>query len=332
MIKDANNHSDIVRALIQRLFPGGHRHVSTIQYGGDWKGRWLRERRVAHEDILRLYLERVVGEGLQAFTDAEKAWARMTNLAAFDSYLRSLEAERQEDVISSLEVYEDHFTPEHVAPGTIALLNLLPDLPERQQRIFDFGTRMVVGRVVYRLVRSLKEPDAIEGAVREILPQLTTLSAKLDLITDVGYREGAGHKLVSESAASNFERDWRAEVRSAPVELLTKESELLTVLLYSKRDASSAEDRLEIADTPQMTLALLRSACTEVRSQSMGSRAVRRTSRLAWNALAELYGDEDILRERIGRLKATRPEGADELLQLADRHLTGSRPNDFSVD
>jgi len=332
LIEAGDGHADVVQALVQRLFPGAQRHIGGSHYGSEWKHQWLRERRVAHEDILRLYLERVVGEGLQAFSDAEHAWARMADRAALDSYLRSLNAERLQDVIASLEVYEEQFAPEHVEPGSVVLFNLLPELPERQRGMFDLDTRLVVGRVVYRLVRSLKEPDAIEAAVREILPQVTTLSAKAQLITIVGYREGAGHRLVSESAASKFEHDWRGEVRSATIDALAEEGDLLGILLLAKRDADPAEPPLDIADSPRVTLELLQSARSEVRSQAMGSRAVHRSPRLAWNVLVELYGNEDTLRERIQRLKAMQPEGVDELLELANEYLGGWRPSDFGED
>ena len=38
-----------------------------------------------------------------------------------------------------------------------------------------------------------------------MLPKLSTLSSELQLIVLVGYNENAGHKLVSESAAEEFE-------------------------------------------------------------------------------------------------------------------------------
>ncbi len=329
LIEASGGRADVVRALIHRLFPGGQRHVGGSNYGADWTDRWLRERRVAHEDVLRLYLERVVGEGLQAFTEAERAWPLMSDRRAFDSYLRSLDAERLQDVVASLEVYEEQFSPEHIVSGSVVLLNLLPELPERERGMFGFDTRMVVGRVVYRLVRSPKDPGAIKEAVREILPQLTTLSAKNQLITIVGYREGAGHELVSEEAARKFEESWRAEVRSATPDLLAKESDLLRTLLLTKQDAGDAEPALDIPDSPHVTLALLRSARSDVRSQAMGSRAVRRSPRLAWDVLIELYGNEDTLKERIDRLKATQPEGVSGLLELAAKYLGGWRPGDF---
>jgi predicted KAP-like P-loop ATPase len=332
LVKASGERGEVVRALVQRLFPAGQRHIGGSHYGNDWKKRWLRERRVAHEEVLRLYLERVMGERLQAFANAEQAWALMTDHDAFEGYLRSLENERLEDIISSLEAYEDQFGPEHVVPAGVVLLNLLPELPERERGMFDLDTRLVVGRVVYRLLRSLKDPQAVETSVREILSQVSSLSSKFELITHVGHREGAGHKLVSEATAKKFEKEWRAAVRSANAETLAEEKELLRTLLLAKRDADPNEPSPAIPESPLVTHALLRSARSEVRSQSMGSWAIRRSPRLAWEALIELYGEETILRQRIEALKASQLDGIDDLLHLADKYLGGWRPGDFDDD
>src|SRR5258708_2022722 len=79
LLSCAGEHTAVVRAVIERLFPAAQRYVGGMQYGGDWISKWLRDRRVANEHVLRRYLERVVGEGLQAFTDAERAWTVMAD-------------------------------------------------------------------------------------------------------------------------------------------------------------------------------------------------------------------------------------------------------------
>jgi hypothetical protein len=214
----------------------------------------------------------------------------------------------------------------------VVLLNLLPDLPERQGGFFELDTRLVVTRIVYRLIRSLGDATLVEAAVRQILPEVKTLSSKFELIKDVGYQEGAGHKLVSETAAAEFERAWREEVRMATAADLTRETNLLRVLLLVKRAADSSEIPLKIDDLPELTQALLRSARSEVKGQTEGNRAIYRSPRLAWAALIELFGDEAILKERIDKLKATNPEGVKDLLELTDRYLSGWRPNDFGDD
>jgi len=333
LIEAAGEHEGVVRAIIDRLFPAAQRHIpGGSHYGTEWKAQWLKGRRVAHEDILRLYLERIAGEGLQAFTHAEQAWTRLADRDALDSYLGSLDAARLQDVIASLETFEDQFAADHVVPGTIVLLNLLRDLPERPRGMSALDTRLVVTRVTYRLLRSLKDPAAVEAATRQILPELNSLSTKLHLLNSVGYRENVGHKLVSEAAAREFEKTWRDEVRSASADDLATERDIMSILLLAKRDTPPSEPALEIQDAAHLTLAILRSARHEVLSQPMESRAVRRSPRLAWEALIELYGDEATLKARIESLKATNPEDAHELLELVDRYLTGWRPSDFRDD
>lgn len=192
---------------------------------------------------------------------------------------------------------------------------------------------MVVTRVTYRLLRSLKDPAAIEAAVRAILPDVTTLSSKLALITQVGHREGAGHRLVSEEADKEMLKSWRGEVRSASVEQLAREWDLLRVLFAAKFEADSSEGDLDIPNSPNLTLSLLRAARGESRQQSVESRAVRRFPRLDWDALVKLFGDEGVLRDRIGRLAASPVAAYDaELLSLANKYLDGWRPKQFGED
>ena len=293
-----------------------------------WKKEWLKERRVAHEDILRLYLERFANENLQAVMGAEQAWKHIANRDAFDNYLSSLDPEQLQGVITSLEIFEGEFTSEHVVPGTIVLLNLLP-LPERERGMFDWPSRISVTRVVLRLLRSLNDSAKVEKAVCQILSELKSLSSKLELINIVGYQERVGHKLVSEQMASEFEKAWGEEVRSASVDTLAGEHELLRIFLRIKQAAGPSKSPFKIDSSPKLTLALLRAAYDEIRSQAEGSRAVQRSPRLAWDTLIELYGDEATLKERIESLKDARLDGADDLLELADKYLGGWRDDPF---
>ncbi len=331
LLKAACEDEVVVRAMIQRLFPAAQRYLGGSNFGGDWKKAWLRERRVAHEDILRYYLERVAGEGLRAFNDAERAFSRMSDRAALSSYFETLSPEHREDVVAALEAYEDQYAADQVVPASIVLLNLLPDLPPRTKGMFDFGTRMIVGRVVYRLVRSLNEPAAVEKAAREILPQVTSLGSKMELVLDLGHREGAGHKLVSETAARDLELEWQRQVREASPDQLVRENDLLRVLRVANEFADDETMRVVVPDNPAVTQALLAAARTDVRSQTMGSRAIRREPRLAWEALASLFGSDDTLVQRVESLRQSAVADP-SLLQLAEKYASGWRPNDLGGD
>ncbi|MBF0387999.1 MAG: NTPase KAP [Candidatus Omnitrophica bacterium] len=329
MLKVSSDQRNALVAMIKRLFPAARRHIENNHYGSEWKKNWLRDRRVAHEDVLRLYFEGVIGNGFETFLNAEKAWNLIGDQVGFDQFLRSLDMSTIQDVISSLEAYEDKFAPEHVVPAVVVLLNLWPDLPERKRGMYEFGLEMVVGRVTYRLLRSLNDPIVVEASVRTILPQLTTLNAKLDLITTVGYMKGAGHKLVSESAADIFEKEWRAQVLQASEQTLIKERELFKVLLYAKKEG---EPSVVIPDSIGLALAILRSARSETLSQSMGNRAVRRLPRLPWDLLINLFGSEDILCKRIQDLKGVAGSEDQSLIVLAEKYLGGWRPDRHNDD
>lgn len=329
LVGAAGDKVPVVRALIKWVFPAALRHVGGSSYGADWLPRWLRERRAAHESILRFYLERTVGEGLKTFYNAEHAWGLMSEGEALDEYFHSLSPTEWEGIISALESYEDQYQPEHVIPAIVVLLNLWPEMPQRPRGIVDFGTRLVVTRVVYRLIRSLQNPSLIEDSVKSILPQLRTLAAKLELITDVGHKKDQGHGLVPEAVAKEFERGWRDEVRAASPERLLLEKDPIRVIIVANQDSEDDEPRVSIPPNVEFTLTLLKSAKTETVSQSLESRAVHRSPRMAWGALVLVYGNEDILKERVNEVKATNPEGVEDLMSLVDRYMSGTPPTDF---
>lgn len=320
---------NVMRALIQRLFMAAQRHIGGMHYGGDWSRGWLREHRVAHSDIFRLYLERVAGQGLIAFNYAERAWELMHVSESFDEYLRAINPEQVIDVIASLEAYENEVNPERVAPGITTLLNLIPSLPEQQRGMFSIGTAMVVSRVVYRLIRSQNSEAFVETTVRTALPQLHTFFARLTLIEMVGHREGVGHKLLPEAVATELQQAWRVALMSADVDVLANEPELLRSLLVLRQGATTEEPPFVIPPDARITHSMLLSGYSEALSQSMGNRAVTRSPRLAWKILADLYGDEDVLRGRIEELKASSQAINQDLLQLAEKYLSGWRPKEF---
>ena len=109
---------------------------------------------------------------------------------------------------------------------------------------------------------------------------------------------------------------------------------MLRALLAAKLEADASEKHLDIPASPDMTLAVLRTARSESLQQSVERRAVRRFPHLAWDALIKLYGDESTLRQRVEASRVVRPSDADDvdLLDLADKYLGGWRPNEFGDD
>jgi len=328
MIEVAKEHGDIARALITRVFPAAQRYIENMNYGPEWPRTWLKARRVAHIDILRLYLERTASEGFSAFTDAERAYGMLADEERLDEFLRSIDLGRLQDVIAALENYEDDFPVESVVPASVVLLNLLPRLPERQRGMMTLGTRSIVRRVVVRLLRRLPGQTEVEAAVGEILPKVKSLTTKLELVTIVGYHEGAGHRLVSEEAAQDLERATKDEIRAATPDELAEESDPLDLLLTLGIWDEDGEPVVVPPGEARLNAKILDASRQEVRSQTFGNRAVRRTLRLSWDVLIEVYGGEDHMREAVESVRpmAESDERLAETIELADRYLSGWRP------
>ena len=238
----ARTAKEVVDAMIDCLFPAGARLCRTSNgdseesHANEGAAEHLAERRVAHEHVLRLYLERVTSPELLAFHDAEQVLARMTDRDRLNEFIRSLEPARWQDVVSNLCDLSDRFRPEHVEPGIAVLLDLWPDMPEHASSsiVLDNDTRGIVRRTTYRLMCILEGDDAVD-TVRRILSEVTSLSSKVELALLVGHGEDSGHKLVSEAAAKEFETMLRNEIRAASADDLAEEREPSIVLAFAKQ-------------------------------------------------------------------------------------------------
>lgn len=331
IVDSGSSQREVVEALLEHVFPEGGRHLTDIPVFEGSPQEWYQQRRVANTELFRKYLERSEGSALRLQRLGDQALSLMTDAEQFQSCLQSLDPGSLRHVIASLETHEDHFRPEQAIPGVTVLLNTWPTMPEHRGGFFDLDNRLVVTRVVLRLLRILGPPEEVSSAVDEILPQLETLSAQLRLITIVGHRESAGHRLVTAQDAERIGRSFRDRVRDATVDVLAREPDLLIIMYWTKKDASADEPALVISSDPRLTLSMLKSSKHEVRTESIGG-LVQYTPSLHWETLVKLYGDETILRDRIGELRAQHPEEPTDLLELAERYMSGRWPPDWLDD
>jgi predicted KAP-like P-loop ATPase len=331
VVRAGESHPEVVRALIQRLFPAAGRHIGDSAYGSEWQTTWLKGRRVANPDVLAVYLGHVANTRMHAFSRAEQAFAVLTDAHQLAALFESYDLETLQDVISSLEAFEEDYPPEAAVPASQVLWNILPRLPERPRGMQSFGgSRLVVTRVVLRLLRRLDNPERVTEAVKEILPAVESLSSRLELITIVGHVEGAGHQLVSDEDAKAFEEALRADLVAATPDALAREQELVR-LLYSPKMFGGEVVTVDPGQK-ELVSAVLLDARNEVRSQSMGSRAVHRTYQLHWDLLVELFVSEDNLKAALEPLRDTENEELVRVIELVDKYLNGWRPSRFGED
>jgi hypothetical protein len=330
LLQSSKETPGVARSLIRRVFPAGRRYVENNSYGTDWLNTWKRAHVVAHIDYLNYYLQRTAPADLLAFRHAENLVTLLDDLEAADTYLDLVDPIQLEDVIDSLGAYRGEFAEQAVVPGTIALMNRISKIPRRQSRgITDLNRPdWIVSRIVYRLFEMLdgpeREPER-EAAVREILPRLTTLSSKLDLLDLVGYTEGSGHKLISESVFADLTAEVLASVASTFAVALDDEWALIRVL-YRANQAQPGLFPMTISD-PRTALALFVASKGWSRSQSMDSRSAKVEEVLAWDALTEIMGSEEAIGTAVDLVRDDATNS--DLVNLVDKYLGGWRPRDL---
>lgn len=333
LLESAGAHRHVANSLIGRIFPAAGRHIGGAHYAADWQKSWLRERRLAHPDILRLYLERTTNDRVAAFDDAELAFSILDDLSNLDAFLRSIDTSRQTAVIEALETYEGHYPTSAIVPASVVLLNMLPDLPETESpNILSMGTRLIVTRVVLRLLRQLDSPEEVGSAVAEIWPQLRSLYARLSLTQLIGSIEGAGHRLVDEQVGLDYEEQLEEQISAATAERLAQEKEIFRLLYWKQRrdDARPLILADDMVDNVPFVRTLLLESVHERRSQAIGNRTVYKQKEMYWNSLLAFFGDELRLSSALEKVRTAYDDGrTGEALDLADRYLDGWRPESF---
>lgn len=330
LMADFPDDSDLLKNLIRRLFPAAQQYIENNHFGSDWERQWRTKHRVAHIDFLNLYFDQTASDELAAFRSSESAFSLMEDGPALASYLRDLDADALEDVLQGLEAYEDRYTTGAIVPTSVVLLNLLPDMPIKTQRsFFDLMRRdVVVTRVNLRLLRRVEQQTDRQKLATQILGSVETYSSQLLFLHMIGHRESVGHKLVGKAYDTRAKKALARRVLKSPPPEPLREWDAWRVFDLVKDatgDSGIAED-----GRPELTLALLRSLKSTSQARSDGSRHVHQEERLAWDLFLDVVGDAQLAASRIAEAKHRL--GPDPIFDLADRYISGWRPDDFPMD
>ncbi|WP_437770361.1 hypothetical protein [Arthrobacter sp. KNU40] len=326
LIKCVGDESDLVRSLISRVFPAARRYLENYSYGYSSMTEWRRGHRIAHIDFLNLYFDRTAPSELAAFRQAEKALSLLPDADGFGAFLDAVKPDELEETIRALEAYENAYPLDGIVPGSINLLNRIAEIPEREsQGMFDFiRPDITVGRVVLRMFRMLEDESEREKAALAVLPVLRSYSTRLEFIQSIGYRDGVGHKLVSEKLAAEFEQALVDAVTSADSPEPDREWDLLRVY-YFVADCKGEDYIPPSLSNPGLVRSLFTSAKSVNRSQSFDSRSVKTEVVLAWDPLLRILGSDEAVRQSLEVLRSK--DGETPLVQLVDRYLGGWRPS-----
>ncbi len=335
MLKRAGDDRSILGSVFELLFPVTQEHIGVGTYGTRQEANWRRDRRVACEEVLRIYLSGGLGDATIPADDIRELVSVMTDRTRVASLLDGLDAQELEHTLERLEDFEGEFPEQAASVVAPILVNKMGTLSDEFTGSLSPTPRSRVKLVVYGLLRRIQGHDARGDQVRHMLNELNSLSGKLCLVEAVGYQEYAGQRLVSANAAKELEVELLKSLTAATADELQSEWDLIGLCLRPLRwFEDEGNSRLEQRFSEHLTgdrfvLALLRSAA----GYAYRSGGVRQ-KRLPWQSLVESFGEG--LVEAVDRLAKSAvyqdlPEEDKRTVQLAQVHAGGGEATEWEI-
>ena len=192
MLECAEGEREILNSVLEILFPVTQGFLGRSSYGPQWIAQWRRRRRVACEEVLRIYLQAGLDEGRISTHEVHDLVESLTDERKLMGLLDAFDDQHFEAVLERLEGFESEFPEESVPIAVPVLVNRMGRLSPHSDGMFGVPPRFKLTRVVLRLLRKIEKSQALMASMRAILGKVDTLSGRLELVEIVGHRQSIG--------------------------------------------------------------------------------------------------------------------------------------------
>ena len=333
MLGRAKGERPVLESVLEILFPATQGFLGRSSYGPNWIGTWRKQRRVACEEVLRIYLQAGLEAGALQSREIREVVDALTDERELKRQLESFSPQRLEEALDRLADFEQDFAVEAIPAAVPVLIRQMAKLSRHTSSFLGLPPRSKARHVISRLLRKSEDPEALMEDLLTILKKVDTLSGWIYPVEFVGHRERVGLKLVGEGHAKMLEDRLVARLKSATVCELSDEWDLYrlsirTLLWLEGEDKDLLAARLrEHLDEDKFVLALLRTSFGYTR-YSTG----QVEERLPWDDLSEVFGEalgESIERLAQSQLYDDLTEEDQDTIKLALRYASGWRPNEW---
>ena len=234
MLSEETDAPFSLKTVLDILFPVALSSNGMLFLGGQ-ETEWRRNRRVACEEVLSIYLLHQLGETALENVQIEDIVAALTDENELKGLLDSLDEDQFEEALERMEGYENDFPIEGISAAVPVLTNRLYELTPRRDSLFAMPSRIKGTRVILRLLRRELDQDRLFANVTELLGRVDSLSGWLELIELVGSNENIGQRLVSDQHARNLEEMLANRLEEATADELGREWTLIRLLVRPAR-------------------------------------------------------------------------------------------------
>jgi len=331
LLDRAGKHREAIDGLNSHLFPTTRRFRRNVGFAGWQLEGWKRERRVAHPDVLRFYLERTLPSGVLPARVVTEIVAKLGDEAALVAALDALSPEQFENALDRLRSHEDEYPAGCVGVALRVLVDRVSRIRRHTVHFFDMPPIWRLWLVGKSLLSRIENLDERMDVVRGVFEKLSSLSAKWALLMTAGYRaEQDEHILVPKDELEALAEELRAQVIASTAAQLAEEREAALLLGWAVGDGEHPRAAELLADD-KFLLSLLHTDLGQGHWFAEGEIAQNVMQSLPrWDDFERIFGADRWrarVRELIDRAPKDSPkEETRQLLELAARYLSGWRP------
>ena len=176
MLDGAEEERDVLNSVLEIIFPATQGFLGRSSYGPGWIGTWRKQRRVACEEVLRIYLQGGLEEGALQSHEIRDLMEALTDERELSRLLDTLDPQRFEGALDRLADFEKDFPVEAIPTAVPVLLNRISRLSRHTTSFLGLPPRSKARYIISRLLRRNEDPSALMDNMLEILDQVDALS------------------------------------------------------------------------------------------------------------------------------------------------------------
>lgn len=319
-IKSAGDDADTLRELCRQLFPASRRFIDNYHFGTHWLSQWRRGGRVAHAEVLRIYLEGRPAPGVLPIAIVRQA-AKSLGEPAWAAF-SEMDAEQLESLLWRLRPYVEDLEPERAFKAAVQLSGIRRRLRSGSRGFGDpFGADTPFSGLLLSLIkRATGDGDRSTAVLEKALPLVPNLTAQVALIALVG--EHADGQIGTKADSDRLQAALGEAVAKATGDQLADEYCVDRLLGVAVATGKLTPEQVASRMTDRLLLALLRAHLSESFKQSRGEASAERNDVLAWKALCLLMPVKALVEsvKRLGALKLDVDDRTAIALKLAIDH------------
>jgi hypothetical protein len=295
----------ITRTVIRLLFPAADSLFGETSVPRAEEATWLRNRRLAHHDVLSLYLERVFGQEIAGDAAARAAVVRMNERLDFEDFFRQVNPNDRKEMIRALIPYVESLPIDQIEQVMVSMINHIEDTPDSVTSILDPNLYEVTRELLRDWLARFPSPSEIERASVAIMNGIQRLSYRVFLFESLISEDSPYALGLNPNVLEGLEGELKSELAAISANELASEPETWRLCHWMQQNGLNRLLAALTGESLELRVRLIRQSLRSLNYQDLKGRNTKSESTVAWNGLLTLIGGSDQLAKTLEEISGS---------------------------